>query len=109
MLENIRQTSNYLKSKIEEIPNTAIILGTGLGELVHEIDNKQIIPYTEIPNFPVSTVEGHSGKRGTGKYRQKSRIKLNPTLSRRFFTNRTYRFTKFNSIFRIFIITLFIV
>ena len=61
MLENIRQTSNYLKSKIEEIPNTAIILGTGLGELVHEIDNKQIIPYTEIPNFPVSTVEGHSG------------------------------------------------
>ena len=61
MLENIRQTSNYLKSKIEEIPHTAIILGTGLGELVHEIDNKQIIPYTEIPNFPVSTVEGHSG------------------------------------------------
>ncbi len=61
MLENIRQTSNYLKSKIEEIPNTAIILGTGLGELVHEINNKQIIPYTEIPNFPVSTVEGHSG------------------------------------------------
>lgn len=61
MLEAIRQTSNYLKSKIEEIPNTAIILGTGLGELVHEIDNKQIIPYTEIPNFPISTVEGHSG------------------------------------------------
>ena len=61
MLEAIKQTSNYLISKIEEIPNTAIILGTGLGELVHEIDNKQIIPYTEIPNFPVSTVEGHSG------------------------------------------------
>jgi len=61
MLEAIRQTSNYLKSKIEEIPNTAIILGTGLGELVHEIDNKQIIPYTEIPNFPISTVEGHNG------------------------------------------------
>ncbi len=61
MLENIRQTSIYLKSKIVEIPNTAIIIGTGLGELVHEIDNKQIIPYTEIPNFPVSTVEGHSG------------------------------------------------
>jgi len=61
MLETIRQTSNYIKNKIREIPNTAIILGTGLGELVHEIDNKQIIPYTEIPNFPVSTVEGHSG------------------------------------------------
>ncbi len=61
MLETIRQTSNYIKNKIREIPNTAIILGTGLGELVHEIDNKQIIPYAEIPNFPVSTVEGHSG------------------------------------------------
>lgn len=62
MLETIKQTSEYLKSKIGEIPNTAIILGTGLGELVHEIDDKTEIQYTDIPNFPVSTVEGHSGK-----------------------------------------------
>lgn len=62
MLETIRQTADYLKSRIGEIPNTAIILGTGLGELVHEIEDKNEIPYTEIPNFPVSTVEGHSGK-----------------------------------------------
>ena len=62
MLETIRQTADYLRSRIEEIPNTAIILGTGLGELVHEIEDKKEIPYTEIPNFPVSTVEGHSGK-----------------------------------------------
>jgi len=62
MLETIKQTSDYLKNKIEEIPNTAIILGTGLGELANEIDNKTEIPYAEIPNFPVSTVEGHSGK-----------------------------------------------
>lgn len=44
------------------MPNTAIILGTGLGELAREITDKTEIPYTEIPNFPVSTVEGHSGK-----------------------------------------------
>ena len=62
MLETIKQTSDYLKNKIGEIPNTAIILGTGLGELANEIDNKTEIPYAEIPNFPVSTVEGHSGK-----------------------------------------------
>lgn len=62
MLETIKQTADYLKGRIGEIPNTAIILGTGLGELVHEIDDKNEIPYTEIPNFPVSTVEGHSGK-----------------------------------------------
>jgi len=62
MLETIKQTADYLNSRIGEIPNTAIILGTGLGELVHEIEDKNEIPYTEIPNFPVSTVEGHSGK-----------------------------------------------
>jgi purine-nucleoside phosphorylase len=62
MLENIKQTTDYLRDRIGEVPNTAIILGTGLGELVHEIEDKNEIPYTEIPNFPVSTVEGHSGK-----------------------------------------------
>lgn len=62
MLKAIKNTTDYLKGRIKDIPNTAIILGTGLGELVHEIDDKNEIPYTEIPNFPVSTVEGHSGK-----------------------------------------------
>lgn len=62
MLETIKQTADYLRGKIGEVPNTVIILGTGLGELVHEISDQQEIPYAEIPNFPVSTVEGHSGK-----------------------------------------------
>lgn len=62
MLETINQTADYLKGKIGDIPNTAIILGTGLGELANEIEDKSEIQYTEIPNFPVSTVEGHSGK-----------------------------------------------
>ena len=43
-------------------PKTAIILGTGLGQLASEITDAYEIPYNEIPNFPVSTVEGHSGK-----------------------------------------------
>ncbi|MGI6074497.1 MAG: purine-nucleoside phosphorylase [Fermentimonas sp.] len=62
MLETIKQTADFLKEKIAEIPNIAIILGTGLGGLANEIENKEEIPYTEIPNFPLSTVEGHSGK-----------------------------------------------
>lgn len=62
MLETIRQTADYLRSKITDIPNTAIILGTGLGELANEITDRVEFPYTEIPNFPISTVEGHSGK-----------------------------------------------
>ena len=61
MLEQIRQTADYIRSRVDSIPTTAIILGTGLGALVDHIDNKKYIPYKEIPNFPVSTVEGHSG------------------------------------------------
>ena len=48
-------------------PQTAIILGTGLGRLADEIVIEQEIPYSEIPHFPQSTVEGHSGKLLLGK------------------------------------------
>ena len=48
-------------------PTTAIVLGTGLGQLASEITDKTEYPYSEIPNFPVSTVEGHSGKLIFGK------------------------------------------
>ena len=48
-------------------PTTAIILGTGLGKLADEITQAQRIPYQEIPNFPISTVEGHSGNLIFGK------------------------------------------
>ena len=62
MLEQIKNTAAYIQSKISFTPEVGIILGTGLGGLVKEINIKHIIPYEEIPNFPVSTVEGHSGK-----------------------------------------------
>ncbi|MDO4510986.1 MAG: purine-nucleoside phosphorylase [Bacteroidales bacterium] len=61
-LELIGETATYIQQKVGEMPKTAIILGTGLGELVKHIDIKVAIPYAEIPNFPVSTVEGHSGR-----------------------------------------------
>ena len=61
MLEKINQTADFLKSKVHDMPSIAIILGTGLGALVDHIEDKQYIPYTAIPNFPISTVEGHSG------------------------------------------------
>ena len=61
MLEQINQTAEYMRSKVTEMPKIAIILGTGLGSLVDYMEDKQVIPYSEIPNFPVSTVEGHSG------------------------------------------------
>lgn len=62
MLERIQETAAFLKGKMHTQPETAIILGTGLGSLAGEITEKYEIRYEEIPNFPVSTVEGHSGK-----------------------------------------------
>ena len=61
MYKRILETAEWLKARMTTQPETAIILGTGLGELAKEIDKEQVIPYTEIPYFPVSTVEGHAG------------------------------------------------
>lgn len=76
MLQRIEETAAYLRSKMTTQPETAIILGTGLGSLVHEITEKYEIPYAEIPNFPVSTVEGHSGKLIFGKLGNKDIVAM---------------------------------
>jgi purine-nucleoside phosphorylase len=62
MLDKIRETTEYLRRRTNAQPQVGIILGTGLGALVNEIAIEHIVPYEEIPHFPVSTVEGHSGK-----------------------------------------------
>ncbi|MCI6856032.1 MAG: purine-nucleoside phosphorylase [Bacteroidales bacterium] len=67
MLQTIKETAQFIRAKVSDMPKTAIILGTGLGELVSHIEITEEIPYSEIPNFPVSTVEGHSGKLIFGK------------------------------------------
>ena len=71
MLEKIKATANYIKERINANPKTGIILGTGLGGLVNEIDIIHSIPYKEIPNFPVSTVDGHAGRLIYGKLGEK--------------------------------------
>ena len=67
MLQKIQETAEFLRGKMTTTPETAIILGTGLGSLVNEITDKYEIEYKDIPNFPLSTVEGHSGKLIFGK------------------------------------------
>ena len=63
MLEQIKATSEFIRSQIGEfVPQVGIILGTGLGGLAESIDVKYSIDYSTIPNFPVSTVEGHKGR-----------------------------------------------
>ena len=63
MLEQIEFTTKSIRERTKNFsPQIGIILGTGLGGLVSEITVEHAIPYNEIPNFPVSTVEGHRGK-----------------------------------------------
>lgn len=58
----LKETRDFLLGKIQIKPSLGIILGSGLGGLVDLIQDKTVIPYQEIPNFPVSTVEGHKGQ-----------------------------------------------
>ncbi len=62
MLKTIIETTEFIHEKIGGKPDIGIVLGTGLGGLVSEIDITDELAYEDIPNFPVSTVESHSGK-----------------------------------------------
>src|SRR3978361_398955 len=63
MLEKIEQTTSYIKNRIGDFePEVGIILGTGLGGLVNEIVVEKQLMYSNIPDFPISTLEFHSGK-----------------------------------------------
>ncbi|CAM3459153.1 purine-nucleoside phosphorylase [Pontibacter korlensis] len=62
-MQQLQESAEYLKKHIGDLaPEFGIILGTGLGALVNELEISHAISYAEIPNFPVSTVESHSGK-----------------------------------------------
>lgn len=63
MLESIQRTAAYIKNRIGDFePEAGIILGTGLGGLVKEIQIEKQLMYANIPDFPISTLEFHSGK-----------------------------------------------
>ena len=62
MLKKINNSVEFLQKKTNFNPQLGIILGTGLGGLVNEIEIEHSISYEEIPYFPISTVEGHSGR-----------------------------------------------
>lgn len=61
-LESIEKAASYLQSKFASTPKIGLILGSGLGVLADEIEHAVKVPYSEIPEFPVSTVEGHAGQ-----------------------------------------------
>lgn len=65
--ETLLEIANFLLSRISVQPCIGIICGSGMGSLAENIDDAECIPYEEIPNFPISTVEGHHGKLVFGK------------------------------------------
>ncbi len=62
MLEAINEAASYIREKFKDQADTAIILGSGLGNIVEHLGDKIIVDYKTIPHFPVSTVEGHAGQ-----------------------------------------------
>ncbi|CAL8293472.1 unnamed protein product [Boreogadus saida] len=60
--EDYEATADWLRSQTEQRPKVAIICGSGLGGLAEQLENRVVIPYKDIPNFPQTTVEGHQGQ-----------------------------------------------
>ncbi|MBP6407742.1 MAG: purine-nucleoside phosphorylase [Fusobacteriaceae bacterium] len=67
LFEKVSETVGFLKGKTTYRPKVAVILGSGLGDLVDYIEEQVEVDYKDIPNFPVSTVAGHAGKLVFGK------------------------------------------
>lgn len=76
MLEKINETIEFLKGKGFKSPDAGIILGTGLGGLTSKIENSIEVDYSDIPNFPVPTVEGHEGKLIYGDFGKKKIVAM---------------------------------
>lgn len=65
--EKVKESADFIRERIYKIPSTGVILGSGLGSLVDKMEDKIIIPYKEIPNFPQSSVAGHAGNLVIGR------------------------------------------
>jgi purine-nucleoside phosphorylase len=65
--ERAVQAADFIRSRTQELPRVALVLGSGLGAFADELDEAVAIPYKDIPCFPVSTVEGHAGRLVLGK------------------------------------------
>ena len=72
----VTESVEFINQRSKIKPKIAIILGTGLGSLAEDIEEKEIIPYSEIPNFPISTVQSHSGNLVLGKLGNKEVVAM---------------------------------
>lgn len=75
-LSKVLEAKKYIEGKICVQPDIALILGSGLGDLAEEIEQAIVIPYQQIPHFPVSTVEGHAGQLVFGEWQGKQVVAM---------------------------------
>ncbi|HLR20427.1 MAG TPA: purine-nucleoside phosphorylase [Tissierellaceae bacterium] len=75
-IKKINESVAYINNKISKSPTIGVILGSGLGGLVKLIQDPITIPYEDIPNFPLSTVEGHAGHLVIGKLGDKTVVTM---------------------------------
>ncbi len=61
LFQRLETSAKFIQSKITQVPVIGMILGSGLGSLVDAMENKEIVPYADIPDFPQSHVAGHAG------------------------------------------------
>lgn len=75
-IEKVSQAVEYIKTKITCCPEIGVILGSGLGDIADNIENKVVVKYSEVPNLPVSTVKGHAGQFVFGKLKGKNVVMM---------------------------------
>lgn len=76
LMKQLQESADYIRGKSKYNPKVAMILGSGLGAIGDQLEGPEFYPYEEIPNFPVSTVEGHAGRLVIGKLEGKEVIAM---------------------------------
>lgn len=75
-LKALKESVEYIKGFIKEVPEIGLILGSGLGDMADNVEEKVIIKYSNVPNLPESTVHGHAGQFVFGKYNGKNVVMM---------------------------------
>ena len=75
-INKLKESVSFIKGRIKEEPTLGLILGSGLGDMANDVNDKVIIKYSEVPNLPESTVHGHAGQFVFGKYNNKSVVMM---------------------------------
>ena len=76
ILDQLKETAKFLQGQYPDKPSVGIVLGSGLGNFIDEIEVEKEVAYADIPHFPVSTVEGHKGKLVFGKLSGKTVVAM---------------------------------